>query len=283
MRLDVRYSRSFPTRCAKDYGNLGFRSDKNVLSFFSRKRYRPDSVPDDVRVYAIGDVHGRMDLLEQLLEKIEADNVARDRRNETILIYLGDLIDRGPQSRDVVHRAMAPLGWARTISLMGNHEAVMLAALDGDQRMLGDWLDYGGEATLASWGISQALIERGASVELHAALLHAVTRDEYGWMGRMRQHVRLRDYYFVHAGVRPGVPLDGQSDDDCYWIRDDFLRSRRRHGAIIVHGHTPVSEIALRPNRIGIDTGAYATGILTALGLDGSDRWFIQADATQSS
>ena len=254
-----------------------------MLSFLSRKRHRADSVPDDLRVYAVGDVHGRMDLLEQLLGMIESDNAARDRQGETILIYLGDLIDRGPQSRGVVHRAMDPLGWARTIALMGNHEAAMLAALDGDQRMLGDWLDYGGNATLLSWGISQSLIERGASVELHSALLQSVTRQEYAWMCRMRQHVRLRDYFFVHAGIRPGVALNAQSDDDCYWIREDFLRSHRRHGAMIVHGHTPAREVALKPNRIGIDTGAYATGNLTALGLDGSERWFIQTEAGQSS
>jgi serine/threonine protein phosphatase 1 len=246
-----------------------------VLSLFLRRR-RAERVPPDTRIYAIGDVHGRKDLLDRLLQALEQDNVARGNQASTILIYLGDLIDRGPESRGVVHRAMASLDWARTIALMGNHEAAMLAALDGDQAVLADWLDYGGDATLTSWGVARSLINGGASAALHAALLRAVTRDEYSWMARMRNHFRCGDYFFVHAGVRPGVALDAQSDDDCFWIRDDFLKSRRHHGAMIVHGHTPARAIAQRPNRIGIDTGAYATGKLTALCLEGTDRWFIQ-------
>lgn len=236
------------------------------------------TVPPERRIYAIGDIHGRIDLLDELLAILKADDARRDAA-ETTLIFLGDLIDRGPASREVVTRVRTGIDWAKTISLMGNHEAVMLDILDGQSDMLDQWRRFGGIETLESWGIPRQLAKEGTRHEVLEALREAITPDERAWLGRLRTSLRMGDYYFVHAGIRPTIPLEKQVDDDRLWIREEFLDSRKKHGAMIVHGHSISHDVEQRPNRIGLDTGAYITGKLTAIGLQGSDRWFLSTEA----
>ncbi len=237
------------------------------------RKPRP-TLPPGERVYAIGDVHGRLDLLNQLFEMIRADHAARaDAR--ALVVLLGDLIDRGPDSRGVVERIRQGLDWARTIPLMGNHEAAMLNALEGSGEQLQAWLRVGGNTSLVSWGVAADLLATGTRDAILAAARAAIPLEDRGWIGRLRTHLQLGDYYFVHAGVRPGIPLYQQAVEDNLWIRDAFLESRRHHGAMIVHGHSVRAEVEERPNRIGIDTGAYASDRLTALGIEGQARWIL--------
>lgn len=238
------------------------------------KRSAP-SLPEGRRVYAIGDVHGRLDLLDTLLSMIETDLAARPAP-DVDLVLLGDLVDRGPDSRGVVERAMNPPSWARQTTLMGNHEEIMLEVLDGGREQLPLWLKVGGRETLGSWGVDPLLIEDGTISEILGAARDAVPVGVVRWLMGLRQHLTIGDYFFVHAGVRPGVPLDRQDKGDSFWIRDEFLASSRHHGAMIVHGHSIATEVDWLPNRIGIDTGAYATGKLTALCLEGEEQRFLQ-------
>ena len=240
------------------------------------------ALPLGQRVYAIGDIHGRIDLLDQLLDMLRSDDAKRDHA-DTVLIFLGDLIDRGASSRDVVTRVRTGVDWARTIALMGNHEAILLDILDGRIEVLDQWLRFGGLETLKSWGISERFIEERTRHEVLVALSDVITPDERAWLGRMRTSFRSGDYYFVHAGIRPAVALEKQVDEDRLWIRDDFLDSRKKHGAMIVHGHSISHDVEQRPNRIGLDTGAYITGKLTAVGLQGTDRWFLSTGASALS
>jgi serine/threonine protein phosphatase 1 len=246
-----------------------------LTRLFSGKALPPAEIPPGQRVYAIGDIHGRDDLFGQLLALIEADNATRAPASVE-LVLLGDLIDRGPDSAVVVRRAMRLVEGRATIVLKGNHEAAMLDALSGDREMLSLWLKFGGKASLVSWGVDEVLVEQGAFEDVLAAANKAVPMAERAWLARTRQWTQIGDYYFVHAGVRPGVPLERQTAEDCLWIRDEFLASTRYHGAVIVHGHSISAAVEDCGNRIGIDTGAYASGQLTALGLEGSDRWLIQ-------
>lgn len=244
---------------------------------FSRKPLVPAEIPLGQRVYAVGDIHGRDDLFVQLLDLIEVDNATRPPC-AVELVLLGDLIDRGPDSARVVRRAMRLAAGGVTIVLKGNHEAAMVDALAGDREKFALWLKFGGAASLRSWGVAEELITAAPFEELLAAANQAVPVTERAWLARMRRWVQIGDYYFVHAGVRPGVPLERQVDEDCLWIRDEFLSSDRYHGAMIVHGHSISAAVEHRENRIGIDTGAYRSGQLTALGLEGRDRWLIQTE-----
>jgi len=231
-------------------------------------------LPPGVRVYAVGDIHGRADLLDQLLDMLRRDDAERGDA-DTRLVFLGDLIDRGAASREVVTRVRAGVDWASTITLMGNHEAVMLDILDGQSETLAQWLRFGGIETLESWGVPRSLVEQGTRQDVLSALRDAVTPEERAWLGRLRTSLRMGDYYFVHAGIRPAIPLEKQIDDDRLWIREEFLESRKKHGAMIVHGHSISHDVEELSNRIGLDTGAYLTGKLTAIGLQGQDRWFL--------
>lgn len=239
------------------------------------RRKQQAALPPGQRVYAVGDIHGRLDLFEELLDDIRRDNAARAAA-ETHIILLGDLIDRGPDSAGVVARAMRPLDFASLRALLGNHEAAMLAALDGDRSMLKIWLRNGGREALASWGAPYEEIDRLDDAALIVMAQSLIPRRQRAWLGRCPISIQLGDYYFVHAGVRPGTSLARQKDEDRLWIRDAFLESDADHGAVVVHGHSVTSDVEEMPNRIGIDTGAYATGRLTALGLEGERRWQLQ-------
>jgi serine/threonine protein phosphatase 1 len=234
-------------------------------------------IPPGVAVYAIGDVHGRFDLLQDLLARIvdDADRHADVRRN---LIFLGDYIDRGPESRSVVEALLQdPLPGFATIRLMGNHEEAFLAFLDGKTDGL-DWLAYGGLETLMSYGVSLRHLPRteDAVGTLRRSVAASVPASHIELLRRCALYQCVGDYLFVHAGVRPGVPLEQQTPADLLWIRDDFLRSKvplPEH--VVVHGHTICDFPQDRRHRINIDTGAFASGRLTCLVLRGAGRRFI--------
>lgn len=233
------------------------------------------SIPSGQRVYAIGDIHGRADLLDTLLTKIQGD-VDQQPATRVRLILLGDLIDRGPDSAAVVERVRQLAKGSDDVSvLLGNHEEVFLLALGGDTQAMRMFARIGGLATLTSYGLSEEQIAAADYSDLARLAIDAVPRDHLEFIGTFEDIIIIGDYAFVHAGVRPGVPLDRQRTGDLRWIRGGFLDSEERLDRIIVHGHTISEEVEERRFRIGVDTGAYATGRLTALALEGSRRWYL--------
>jgi serine/threonine protein phosphatase 1 len=233
-------------------------------------------VPDGIRVYAIGDIHGRLDLLDELLTRIAADDRARPRDVVTQYVFLGDLIDRGPDSSGVVERLMAFGRDRRDVRfLMGNHEQVFLRAMAGDRRALRFLIRIGGRETLLSYGITEEDYRLLDFDQLAALAAERVPADHLAFLGGFENWIALGDYLFVHAGVKPGVALEEQDQADLCWIRDEFLCHRESFGPTIVHGHSITEDVDVRSNRIGIDTGAFATGRLTAIGLEGTERWFL--------
>jgi serine/threonine protein phosphatase 1 len=227
------------------------------------------------RAYAIGDVHGRLDLLDAMLARIEADNRARPRR-KTFVVMLGDLIDRGPASAGVIERLRTwrPEG-IKPVFLAGNHEEVMLNVLAGKEDILPAWLKFGGAECLASYGLDVDALKRLDEKSAIAKIREAVPRAHRDFLETFGDTFRFGDYLFVHAGIRPGVAVEEQHVKDLRWIREPFLGDAKEHGFVVVHGHTICDCIEERPNRIGIDTGAYVTGNLTAIGVDETDRWFL--------
>lgn len=254
--------------------------------FFRSRRGRSEaepSVPAGYRVYAIGDVHGRLDLLDDLLARIEADDVCRPPA-KTIVIFLGDLIDRGPASAEVIERLRnyAPRG-IRSVFLSGNHEEVLLRLLRGEGQFLADWLRFGGAECARSYGVDTAAIKSMAPSRAVQLLRDKVPAAHKAFLESFVDTFQVGDYLFVHAGIRPGVELAEQSQTDLRWIRGPFLECDSEHGFVVVHGHTISEEVQVRANRIGLDTGAYRSGILTALGLQGSDQWFLQTGSASTS
>ena len=238
------------------------------------------TLPPGRRVYAIGDIHGRLDLLDDLLAMVGMDDAARPRAKLT-LIFLGDLVDRGPDSAAVVDRLIALKRSAPdTRFLLGNHEEVMLLALEGDREALKLFERIGGRETMLSYGLPPAMLDRADFDELGALLGRCVPREHVDFLSAFEDYIVMGDYAFVHAGVRPGTPVDAQKPSDLRWIRREFLEHRGLLDKVVVHGHTIAEEVECRPHRIGIDTGAYYTGRLTALGLEGDQRWMIQTQGT---
>lgn len=232
-------------------------------------------VPEDSRVYAIGDVHGRLDLLDALLARI-ADERARLPVGTVHLVMLGDLIDRGPHSAQVVERLLTvPAGVDEVHLLMGNHEEALLEILDGAHSQLPGWIRYGGEQALKSYGLEDATIF-GDRESLVAKIHAGIPASHVRLFRSMVDYVQIGDYLFVHAGIFPGRPLDQQQVHDLRWIREEFLEDDRDHGVMVVHGHTITADVDCRTNRIGIDTGAYRSGVLTALALEGKAQRFLK-------
>lgn len=237
----------------------------------------PPAIPAGYRVYAVGDIHGEASLLTAMLDLIRAD--AGDHPPaRTLVVFLGDYVDRGPDSRGVLDLLAAPpLPGMSLRFLLGNHEAAMLEFLAGGPVGV-EWLRFGGVETLASYGIAatgtptpQRLAQWRMELEARLPSRHL------DFLRGLENSCVIGGYAFVHAGIRPGRPLDMQIAEDLLWIREPFLSDPRPHGHVIVHGHTVTPEPELLPNRIGLDTGAYATGVLTALCLTGTDRRILQA------
>ncbi len=241
-------------------------------------------MPPGTRVYAVGDCHGCLEALRGLRAAIVADSTHADAEaplaDRRVVVYLGDYIDRGPDSRGVVDLLIdEPLADFESVHLLGNHEAFLRRFLDGED-VAAVWMMNGGGATLRSYGLDVAAINGpwpgGDAPALRAALAAAVPEAHRGFLDGLGLNHIEGDYFFVHAGVRPGVPLERQGAVDLLWIREPFLGSTADHGKVVVHGHSPAAEVVVRPNRIGIDTGACYGGKLTALVLEGNQHRFLQ-------
>lgn len=234
----------------------------------------PRHVPEGIRVYAVGDIHGRLDLFDRLMRRIENDRARWSGEAEVVL--LGDYIDRGPDSAAMLGLLAGGLpDWARWTLLKGNHEQAMLDSIDGDRRALRGWLEHGGREALRSYGTPARVALGDDDAAIVAELRERVPAAHVALLRRLELTRRIGDYLFVHAGIRPGVPVEAQEERDLLWIRSEFLDSRQDHGCVVVHGHSITPEVSERANRIGIDTGAYASGNLTALVLDGDRRRYI--------
>jgi serine/threonine protein phosphatase 1 len=233
-------------------------------------------VPPGCLVYAIGDVHGCSALLDDLLAQIEAD-AERFEADRRVLVFVGDYIDRGPDSAGVIERLVSrmPAGF-EVICLKGNHDQMLLDFLERPE-IFDHWMLNGAETTLSSYGLKTYEFDwyRGDEAACRDGLLAAMPERHRAFFDNLRLSVIVGDYFFCHAGVRPGVPLDEQVPQDLMWIREDFLNSPLRFGKVVVHGHTPVDEPEVRFNRIGIDTKACLSGRLTALRLYGESRDFL--------
>ncbi len=227
-------------------------------------------MPPGVRAYAIGDIHGHLALLTALQGAIDADIAAMGPAN-IVEIYLGDYIDRGPDSAGVIERLLAGRAH-RTVFLRGNHEDYLQLFLAG-RDVLEPWLRYGGLATLASYGVNPRL--SGKPVALRNALAHAMPRAHQDFIAGLKLAYRLGDVVFVHAGVRPGVPLEAQSRADLLTIRRDFIHGDPPLPMRVVHGHTPHRTPQVTPYRVGIDTGAFASGILTCAVMEAGEVRFL--------
>ena len=245
----------------------------------ARRSGPPASVPAGTRVYAIGDIHGQLDQLLDLEAQIAADAASSDAERR-VLIYLGDYVDRGSASAGVIEHMIAapPQGFERG-TLKGNHEALLLEFLiDPDAGT--NWVINGGDAALASYGIDvedDVPGDEDRLLSLHRRFTAALPPAHRAFLEGLATSHAEGDYFFAHAGIRPGVPLEAQDPVDLIWIRYPFLQSKADFGKVVVHGHTPDSEPVERSNRIGIDTGAVYGGRLTALVLDRAERRFLQA------
>ncbi len=235
------------------------------------------AIPEGERVYAVGDVHGCDDLLGQLLALIAQDDAARGPARTT-LIFLGDLVDRGPASAAVIERLRQLAGTRPdTRFLLGNHEEVFLESLKGEPKALRMFCRIGGRETIMSYGIDAADYDRMDYEELHAAMGQRIPIAHQEFLTQFEDLIVIGDYVFVHAGIRPGTDLSNQRSADLRWIRNPFLNHERPLEKMVVHGHTISQDLDIQPHRIGVDTGAYETGRLTALGLEGTSRWTIRA------
>jgi serine/threonine protein phosphatase 1 len=236
------------------------------------------SAPDGMRLYAIGDIHGRSDLLNKMLELIEKDRHGYE--GEATAIFLGDYVDRGPDSKGVAELLIQGLPKDITpIFLKGNHEDLLLKFLDDPGSGL-NWLHNGGDRALLSYGltleeIGRAYWEEDGLTKSGARFKAVIPASHENFYRSLRLFYRAGGYYFVHAGVRPGIHLDFQDEEDMIWIRKEFLTHKGQFGAVIVHGHTPVRAPEDLDNRIGIDTLAFQSGKLTAVALQGTQRWFL--------
>jgi serine/threonine protein phosphatase 1 len=230
------------------------------------------SAPADTRIYAVGDIHGRADLLNEITARID-DDIRRRPIAHTVEVYLGDYIDRGPDSRTVIDLLAVRLVANRAVCLRGNHEAVMEGFLE-DPTILPYWEQLGGMQTLASYGI-ELHDENETALNLHRRFVDAFPRAHELFMQCLRHQFSCGDFLFVHAGIRPDIPIEHQDINDLIWIRSEFLDSTRKHERFIVHGHTPVPHPDIRHNRINIDTCAWRTGTLTCIAIEGSTILFL--------
>jgi serine/threonine protein phosphatase 1 len=238
---------------------------------------KPDTAPARIRlgerVYAIGDIHGRLDLLEGIVRAIEDDDAARDTADTTIIL-LGDLIDRGPDSAGVVTMAREWQKRRKVRILSGNHEEMFLLSFY-KLASFRNFVRIGGRETVLSY-VDKAAYDAAGIEEAQQMMIEAVPREDREFLHGFETMIRIGDYVFVHAGINPDLEVEHQQAADCRWIREPFLSHNGDFGCVVVHGHTVTGEAVFRPNRIGIETGAFMSGKLTAIGLQGSERWLIQ-------
>ncbi len=248
-----------------------------MLRRFMSRAKRTDRLPEGLRVYAIGDIHGRRDLMDELLAAINADLV--NWHGDTEVVFLGDYVDRGGASAAVLGRLVqGPAPGQRWRMLRGNHEAILLHLIAGaehDPSLYSEWLRHGGRETLSSYGLPPELAFGDDSAAAIGALREAMPRDHLALLESLAMTHHVGDYLFVHAGIRPGVALEEQQARDLLWIRQAFLEHKGDHGVHVVHGHSISTEVDAQQNRTGIDTGAYASGQLTALVLEGEERRYL--------
>jgi serine/threonine protein phosphatase 1 len=243
------------------------------LTALEAPKARP-STPAGKRIYAVGDIHGRADLLSELFGRIDEDLKARPTI-DSVQVFLGDYIDRGPNSRQVIDLLIGRRRRRNVLFLKGNHEDCALRFLS-DPTVLPAWQSIGGVHTLLSYGVMPARGEDPESQQKVATALREAMPDSHRrFIGGLLLSFTCGDFFFVHAGVRPGVALQRQSQRDLLWIRDDFLLHEEDFGKVVVHGHTAIYKPDIRSNRINIDTGAYATGQLTCLVLEGDSVTFL--------
>ena len=247
---------------------------KKISKFFSSVDEPFTGLEDDCRIYCIGDIHGRFDLLLQLHEKIRLD--AKNYDNPVKIIYVGDYIDRGPDSEKVINYLLSDtFSDFESIFLMGNHERVLLDFLR-DPAAGSAWFSFGGLSTLASYGVQIKGIPHAAELAtLSSELKEKIPAEHLYFYQQLLPFYQQGAYYFAHAGVRPRIDLKHQRPEDLLWIRDKFLDSHKFHGKIIVHGHSVIDKVVVLRNRIGVDTGAYASNILSCVVLEGLEQRII--------
>jgi serine/threonine protein phosphatase 1 len=242
---------------------------------------RKSSLPEGLRVYAIGDVHGCKNQMVELLRAIDEDR--RGYAGRAHLVFLGDLVDRGPASAEVLeHLLTAKLPADEVTFLMGNHEELLLDCYDGKVRRYSPWLQFGGLETMASYGVSAE--ELGSyDLDLSEIMKRVVPHGHIAFVRSFQNTLRIGDFVFVHAGIRPGTALEHQTPSDLRWIRTGFLNDKTDHGFTVVHGHSIVPKIERRHSRIAVDTGCYRTGILSALVLDGAESSALFTDCNHET
>jgi serine/threonine protein phosphatase 1 len=244
-----------------------------VADLLNSHRETDAAVNENVRLYVIGDIHGRLDLLDGVIAAIHRD--VEEHGSGALTVTLGDYIDRGPASRGVLERLVVNPFPTPLVALKGNHEALLQAFL-ANSAVGKHWRSLGGAETLHSYGVPVGMLMAekdyaGAADRLRAAL----PEDHLSFLQSLKTSLSHGKYFLCHAGVRPGVPLESQQEEDLLWIRDEFLNSKMDFGKIVVHGHTPRPEPEVLPNRINIDTGAFATGRLTCAVLEGDRHRFL--------
>lgn len=249
---------------------------QSLRSLFSKPAKAPPAkVPEGTRYYAIGDIHGRLDLFEATIKAIEADDAARAPANTTVVL-LGDLVDRGPESAGVISRTRQWQQERKVRILAGNHEEMFLQSFN-DIDVLRHFLKHGGRETIMSYGLTKSQFASLTLQQLYERLPELVPQAERDYINAFEDMIIAGDFLFVHAGIDPSVPLDRQKRKDMLWIRDRFLQHKGPLEKVVVHGHTICDEVLDCGNRIGLDTGAFRSGVLTSLMLEGDQRHTLQA------
>lgn len=251
-----------------------------MFNLSSKRQRGPAGLPG-WRAYAIGDVHGRFDLLQELLDAIHAD-LRKHPHRKALLVFVGDLIDRGPQSAEVIeHLRTYRHHGVKPVFLLGNHEEVLLRILRGDAPLIAKWCSFGGAQCLESYGVDSRQLASQSEADSLEIVRKAIPKAHVAFLESFDDSCRFGDFLFVHAGIRPGVEIDQQLQTDLRWIREPFLLDDTDHGFVVVHGHTIRPEVEMLPNRIGIDTGAYRTGVLTAVSIDRDRVRFLDTRAAR--
>ena len=264
-------------RCALPLeGSPGISMFQALRQIFARgEDVPPAAIPPGQRVYAVGDVHGRLDLFEALVAAIEADDSAAAPADTTVVL-LGDLVDRGADSAGVIALARAWQRRRRVRLLAGNHDEMFLRSF-ASLEMFRHFLRHGGRETVLSYGVDRAAFTHAELEQAQAMMNAAVPAEDIAFLEGFEDMIAIGDYLFVHAGIDPRVPIGEQKTHDLRWIREPFLSHAERHAQVVVHGHTICDAPEDCGNRIGIDTGAFMTGRLTALVLEGTERRYIEA------